>query len=306
MIKKALVVLVVAVGLYWYFSGEEEMPTDALVGKKVLVTGSSSGIGEQIAYQFAKHGADVFLTARRENLLQKVVAKCKEIGRKGAKFGYVPGDMNSAKDPDMVVKKAVSVLGGLDILVLNHAYVTEIDFWKGTDEDLKQLEKIMNINFHSFVRLASSAIPHLNKTQGSIHVVSSDSGRIPTTAYQGYSASKFALEGFFGSLRSEFEKTNTDISVTVSVLGLIDTQGAATAMAGSEKAYGISLETLLKHMEMGDPAEAGYRIMKSTALRQREMFYPPSQAVKFFCKLYALSPELFEWQKDFLLDMMKE
>ena len=69
--------------------------SDSIKGKNVLVTGASSGIGADIAYHYARMGANVVITARRENLLQNVMEKCRELGHKDAKFGYVVADISS-------------------------------------------------------------------------------------------------------------------------------------------------------------------------------------------------------------------
>ena len=73
-------------------------------GRRVLVTGASSGIGEEMAYQYARMGASVFITARRESRLQRVIEKCKQLGHKTAKYGYVAADMSNPTDTKTVIK----------------------------------------------------------------------------------------------------------------------------------------------------------------------------------------------------------
>ena len=73
-------------------------------GRRVLVTGASSGIGEEMAYQYARMGASVFITARRELRLQRVVEKCKQLGPKTAKYGYVAADMSNPSHTKTVIK----------------------------------------------------------------------------------------------------------------------------------------------------------------------------------------------------------
>ncbi|KAI8503211.1 hypothetical protein Bbelb_190320 [Branchiostoma belcheri] len=82
--------LAVLVGYIWY---EPAFDPESLRGARVVVTGCSSGIGEQMAYHYARFGARVIITARREGRLKKVVAKMKDLGAQEAI--YVAGDIIS-------------------------------------------------------------------------------------------------------------------------------------------------------------------------------------------------------------------
>uniref|UniRef100_A0A4W5RRZ8 Zmp:0000000521 n=1 Tax=Hucho hucho TaxID=62062 RepID=A0A4W5RRZ8_9TELE len=114
--------------------GEEtESLVESVRFARVLVIGASTGIGEQVAYHYAKMGAQIVITARREYALQKVAANCTSLGAQKAL--YVTGDMSQSSDPERVVRMAVEQLGGLDILVLNHIGSTPIAMWNG-DMDL--------------------------------------------------------------------------------------------------------------------------------------------------------------------------
>ena len=81
----------VAVLIAWYM--RESFDPESLRGKKVVICGASTGIGEELAYQYAKFGAQVLLVARREAVLQKVVARCGELGAQTA--SYVVADLSS-------------------------------------------------------------------------------------------------------------------------------------------------------------------------------------------------------------------
>ena len=71
----------------------ESFNPESLKGKKVVICGASAGIGEELAYQYAKFGAQLLLVARREAELQKVVARCGELGAESA--NYVVADLSS-------------------------------------------------------------------------------------------------------------------------------------------------------------------------------------------------------------------
>ena len=88
--------------------------------KGVIVCGASTGIGEQIAYLYAKHGAKVVLVARRESVLQQVAQRCLKLGASQAHV--VPADLSSSEEAQRVIQTSIELLGedNFHILVLNH------------------------------------------------------------------------------------------------------------------------------------------------------------------------------------------
>ena len=93
----ALLALLVA----WY--ARNRFDPESLRGKKVVICGASTGIGEELAYQYARLGARILLVARREEELKKVVARCRSLGAQAA--NYVTADLTSLE----AVKSLVSV-----------------------------------------------------------------------------------------------------------------------------------------------------------------------------------------------------
>ncbi|XP_072213394.1 hydroxysteroid 11-beta-dehydrogenase 1-like protein isoform X2 [Excalfactoria chinensis] len=239
------------------FCCRDTFQPELLSGARVLLTGASAGIGEQMAYHYAAFGAEMVLTARRETALREVMEKCLSLGAK--KVFYLPADMASPSEPDRVVQFAVQKLGGLDYLVLNHIGTSPFQMWGG---DVEHSRWLMQVNFFSYVALASAALPTLEENHGSLLVVSSLSGKIPTPFTASYSATKFALDGFFGSLRHELMMQGRNVSVTLCVLGLIDT---ATAL---EKTRG-------KVFLSASPASAAaLSIIRAGVSRRPEQFFP--------------------------------
>ncbi|NXI70977.1 DHI1L protein, partial [Anseranas semipalmata] len=230
---------------------------ESLSGARVLLTGASAGIGEQMAYHYARYGAEIVLTARREAVLQKVMEKCLTLGAK--KIFYIPADMSSPSEPEKVVQFAVQKLGGLDYLVLNHIGIAPFQMWNG---DVEYTRWLMQVNFFSYVALATAALPTLEKNKGSLVVVSSLTGKIPTPFTTSYSATKFALDGFFSSLRHELIMQKRNISVTLCILGLIDTDTALEKTRG--KVY----------LPASPAAEAALAIIQGGATQVQEVFYP--------------------------------
>ncbi|XP_055722607.1 hydroxysteroid 11-beta-dehydrogenase 1-like protein [Salvelinus fontinalis] len=224
---------------------------------RVLVTGASTGIGEQVAYHYAKMGAQIVITARREYALQKVAANCTSLGAQKAL--YVTGDMSQSSDPERVVRMAVEQLGGLDILVLNHIGSTPFAMWNGDGDHVREL---MQLNFLSYVNMASAALPVLEQSAGSMIVVSSLLGKITTPFVGPYAATKFAVNGFFGSMQHELAMQRSNVSLTITTLGLIDTDSAMDKIRG------------YTNMTAYPASDAALHIIKAGATHQKESFYP--------------------------------
>ena len=102
---------------------------ESIKGKRVLVTGASSGIGEQMAYHYARMGASIVLTARRETLLQKVVEKCKLIGAKTATFDYITADMSKLEQTKGVVEVILPIMD----IHINHENKYKTKYMYSTD-----------------------------------------------------------------------------------------------------------------------------------------------------------------------------
>ncbi|XP_048781930.1 11-beta-hydroxysteroid dehydrogenase 1-like isoform X3 [Lagopus muta] len=211
-----------------------------LKGKRVIVTGASTGIGEQMAYHLARMGAHVLVTARTEaklqqvngklgthtcthrhrkaNLTLQVVERCRALGASSARL--VSGSMEDMATTRQLVEVAEAELGGLDMLILNHVGKSYFNYFDG---DVGHVQKLLNINFLSYVAMTVSALPMLKRSGGSIVVVSSMAGKVGFPFTVPYSATKFALDGFFSSLRQEFSIQSVNVSITLCILGFIDT-----------------------------------------------------------------------------------
>ncbi|XP_072019913.1 hydroxysteroid 11-beta-dehydrogenase 1-like protein isoform X1 [Amphiura filiformis] len=274
-LKIVLILLAVYIAYQYYDSFDPE----EVRGKSVVITGASTGIGEQLAYHYSQLGAKVLITARREHVLQKVVAKCKELGAQDAH--YIPLDMGKLEDTKRLIDAAKTKLGGIDHLILNHITNNYMALWKG---DMEKLQRVMDINFRAYVSLATYATPMLNESNGRIAVVSSFAGKVATPFAALYSASKFALDGFFSALRQEFVMQNMDISVTLCIIGSIDTPNA---LEYSKTVYSGDLFYTTS-------ADTASRIMKGATLREREVYFPwtmtrPTVMVR------DLLPSVLEW-----------
>ncbi len=199
--------------------------------KVVWITGASSGIGEATAYEFAKNGAKLVLSARRAEVLEDLKSK---LGIPLEKVLILPMDMENYKDFDKAVKTVIDTFGTIDVLY-NNAGISQ----RGSvlNSKMEVYEQILNVNFFAVVALTKAVLPYMVKqNSGSIAVTSSVAGKLGTKERSGYAASKHALHGFFDSLRSEVAEHN--ISVTIICPGYINTDISKNAITGDGKKYG--------------------------------------------------------------------
>ncbi|NXX41631.1 DHI1 dehydrogenase, partial [Tricholaema leucomelas] len=275
LLKVFIPLLGVALAFYFY-SAPTTFSEEMLRGKRVIVTGASSGIGEQMAYHLARMEAHLLLTARTEAKLQKVVEQCLKLG--AASASYVSGSMEDTKFAEVVVKEAENTWGGLDMLILNHIGHSYFTYFNG---DVEHVRKLLETNFLSYVAMTTSALPMLKESEGNIVVVSSVAGKTGVPFAAPYSATKFALDGFFSSLRSEFVMEKVNVSITLCILGYINTESAVQAIS---------------HVIQDTPApkeDCALQIIKGAALRQRELHYP-ARLVDILLLLRAFAPDFLD------------
>ncbi|KAF7254498.1 Corticosteroid 11-beta-dehydrogenase isozyme 1 [Varanus komodoensis] len=256
LLKKILVPFAGLILAFCFYSRKEDFKPEMLKEKHVIVTGASMGIGEQMAYHLARMGSHILITARTEAKLQKVVTRCLELGAASAR--YMNGSMEDMVFAQSVVKKAEELWGSLDMLILNHIGNSYFSYF---NSDVGHVQKLLDINFLSYVTMTVAALPMLKNSGGNIVVVSSLAGKVGFPFTVPYSATKFALDGFFSSLRQEFVMQNTNISITLCVLGLIDTEAAMKATSGILKTVAAPKE------------ECALEIIKGGVLRHREVYY---------------------------------
>nr|XP_043637801.1 11-beta-hydroxysteroid dehydrogenase-like 4A [Erigeron canadensis] len=205
-----------------------------LAGKVVLITGASSGIGENLAYEYAKHGACLALVARREDLLVAVAEKAKELGSPDAIV--IKADVSKLEDCKRFVNETISHFGKLDCLI-NNAGIATYGLFEDKDQGaggIKECVATMDINFWGSVNATHFALPHLRKTKGRIIVVNSCAGWLNAPRMNIYNASKAAQQSFFETLRIEL---GSDIGITIVTLGVVK-----TAMANDDDLIKTNLE----------------------------------------------------------------
>ena len=181
-----------------------------LHGRRILITGSSGGIGRCLAEGAAARGARLVLAARSADKLQELAGR---LSAQGAEVLAVPADVTSDADRRRLIGTAVERFGGLDVLV-NNAGVGSFGHFAESSEAV--LRQIMEVNFFAPAELIRLAVPHLQRgVRPAIVNVSSMCGRRGLPAWPEYSASKFALCGLTEALRAEMVRFDIDVLLIV-------------------------------------------------------------------------------------------
>src|ERR1700733_8621591 len=198
--------------------------------KVVIITGASSGIGKALAIEFASRGANLVLASRQYVALCELTENL--INKYGIKAVAVQCDVAVEDDCNHLIKQAILTFSQIDILV-NNAGISMRALFK--DVDLKVLKTIMDVNFWGTVYCSKHALPHIQKTQGSIVGVSSIAGYKGLPGRSGYSASKFAMNGFLDALRIENLKTGVHVMTACPGFTASNIRNTALAKDGSQQ-----------------------------------------------------------------------
>ncbi len=175
--------------------------------KVIVITGASSGIGRATALAFAKHKCKLVLAARSAGQLAQVQTECQALG---AQVHLVVCDVCVEQDCSKLIQEAIAVYQTIDVLINNAGISMRAML---VDCDLSVIKKVMDTNFWGTVYCTKYALPELLKNKGSIISVSSVSGLVGLPARTGYSASKYAIDGFMQSLRIENLKRGLHVGI---------------------------------------------------------------------------------------------
>lgn len=188
----------------------------SLKNNVAVITGASTGIGEELAYRLAKQGAKLVLTARREDELRRVAEAARALGGEAI---VVSADVAKAQDCKRVMDEAIAAYGRIDTLICNAGMTMWAKFADIADAAI--LERIMQVNYMGAVYCAQYALPHLRHSKGRIVGIASLTALTGVPTRSGYAASKHAMRGFFDSLRIELE--DTGVTVTMIYPGFVAT-----------------------------------------------------------------------------------
>lgn len=217
--------------------------------KVVIITGAGSGIGSALALRFARAGYAIAISGRRKEKLEVVAAAIQSAGGTCVVF---PGDVSVEDDCRQLIAATVQRFGRLDVLI-NNAGITMRALL--ADLQLDVLRKVMDTNFWGTVYCTKYALPHLLASRGSVVGISSIAGKKGLPGRTGYSASKFAMEGFLESLRTENLQKGLHVLVACPGFTASDIRSSALAADGSRQGESpraesgmMSAETVADHI----------------------------------------------------------
>ena len=165
--------------------------------KVIIITGGSSGIGKALALEYGRLGAHVVITGRNQEKLQ---ATTDELKQSGISIVGIPCDSSLEKETRLMVEQVKNQFGHIDLLV-NNAGISMRSMFEDVSVDV--LKTVMDINFWGTVYATQAALPYLKESKGGIIGISSIAGYRGLPVRSGYSASKFAMNGFLEALRTE-------------------------------------------------------------------------------------------------------
>jgi len=195
--------------------------------KVVIITGSSSGIGKALSFEMAARGAVVVLAARSWDTLSKIESELKS---RGASVMAIQTDVSREEDCRKLVAETVREFGRIDILISNAGVSMRALF---EQVDLEVIRRMMNVNFWGTVYCTKFALPYLLQTKGSVVGVSSIAGFKGMPGRTGYTASKFAMQGFLETLRIENLKKGLHVLIACPGFTASNIRNSALSADGS-------------------------------------------------------------------------
>ena len=189
-------------------------------GKNVLITGGSSGIGLEIAVEFGKLGANLFLVARNNDKLRDAKASIQPRVGRNVEIHALQADVGVREDIETVIRQVGEKYGGLHTLI-NNAGVSLVGLLE--DIPVEKIEQNLRNNYLGMLYPLKAAWPYLKKSgDGHIGFVSSIAGFLGVIGFGGYAPSKFAVTGLAECVRMEA----ADYGIGVTVLFPPDTRTA--------------------------------------------------------------------------------
>jgi dehydrogenase/reductase SDR family member 7B len=242
-----------------------------LKDKVVIITGATSGIGEACARIFGLEGAKVVITGRNQIKLDNTLIKLQNFG---IDCIGVLADAGKEEDNREMAETAIQQYGKIDILIKNAGISMRALF---EDLDLDVFRKVMDTNFWGTVYATKYCLPEILKNKGSIVGVSSVNGFRGTPARTAYTASKFAMNGFFESLRTEVMKRG--VHVLVACPGFTASNIRANALTADGSAQG---ESPREEDDMMTATEVATEILHAIQKRKRDLILTRQGKLAFF------------------------
>lgn len=228
--------------------------------KKVWITGASSGIGEALAYAFAKEGAQLILSARNETELERVRANCQD----AISVEVLHLDIG---DHDSVFEKAGNLLSRIDAvdILINNAGLSQRSL--AVETDLSVTKRLIDVDLIGTIAVTKSVLESMIKQKsGQIVVITSIMGKLGAPLRSSYAAAKHGLHGYFDTLRSETYKDG--IRVLLVCPGFVQTNISINALVADGNTQGTMDEATEKGFS---PDEVAAKILKAIKKGKEEI-----------------------------------
>jgi short-subunit dehydrogenase len=229
-----------------------------MIGKVVIITGASSGIGRALAKEFFSRGARLSLGARRIDQLEELKTELYS-----PDILCVETDVAQEADCKRLIDLTIQKYGCIDILI-NNAGISMRALFK--DMDLEVMRRLMNVNFYGTVYCTKFALPYLLDTKGSLVGVISVAGHVGLPGRTAYSASKFAIRGLLDTIR--IEHLHSGLHVLVAAPGFTASEVRKVALTANGTPQG---ESPRNEGAMMSAETCAYHIAEAVRKRKREL-----------------------------------
>lgn len=228
--------------------------------KVVIITGGSSGIGKAMAEKFGREGSKILITGRNKEELTKATEELRQMGITIHSF---QADVSVEDDNRKMAEEAIKHFGTIDVLINNAGISMRALF---SEVDISVVKKVMDINFYGVLYATKYCLPEITRNKGSIVGISSIAGFRGLPGRTGYSASKFALNGFLEVLRTELLKTGVHVLTACPGFTASNIRKRSLTKDGSQQG-----ESPRQEEKMMTAAECAEHIYNATAKRKRTL-----------------------------------
>jgi len=280
-----LAFIAISLSLYFMLSMGWFRRRKDIRGQVVLITGSGSGIGKQMSFEFVKRGCNVVLWDINLNSLEKIASELREL-REGVIVHICKVDVTNREEVRTVANEVIRKVGKIDILV-NNAGVVAGDFFWNLNEN--QIERVMSVNALGPMWVTKAFIPQMiERNSGHIVNISSAGGVSAAPKLADYCASKFALFGFNEGLRLELRKNGLHgIKTTVVCPFYI-----RTGMFEGVKTYNPAFPLL-------SISYVATSVVNAVIMNQEELFLPNTVKLGFLLRFFVTTAI-----RDYFLDFL--
>ena len=226
--------------------------------KAVIITGGTSGIGKALAHEFGSKGSQIFITGRNQQALDQTL---EELRKNGVQAMGMTADVSVEEDNKKMAEACLREFGKIDILINNAGISMRAVF---QEVDLDVVKEVMDINFYGVLYATKYCLPSILERKGSVVGISSIAGFRGLPGRTGYSASKFALQGFLEVLRTEMLKTGVHVLTACPGFTASNIRKRSLTSDGSQQG-----ESPRKEEKMMTAEECARHIYKATVRRKK-------------------------------------